>query len=242
VLRYRGSLSPTDFITLPLVVEGLQAERPDSVLQIRSIQNDAGGASVTISVEDLKDRGREVLAGTVEALRAEFLRLGSSDKERLKLQGYLDLLIDRVIPGLGAGPKQQINNFGQITAPQVIEEFVMNKGDTNINTGQAGAVGRKADVHDNVFQQNQAGGIDLPKLAEELKRLREAMKVEATGTREQDKAIGAVADAEEAASKHDEPAALRYLKSAGTWTLGIAEKVGVSLATEVLKKSMIPGP
>ena len=64
------------------------------------------------------------------------------------------------------------------------------------------------------------------------------MKQETGGTREQDKAIGAVADAEEAAAKGDGPAALRYLKSAGTWTLGIAEKIGVNITTEALKRAM----
>ena len=82
------------------------------------------------------------------------------------------------------------------------------------------------------------GSIDLPKLAEELGRLRGAMKGEATGTREQDKAIGAVADAEEAAAKGDGPATLRYLKSAGGWALGLAEKLGVEVAKEALKKAI----
>src|SRR4051812_14284374 len=52
VLRYPGGISPIDLLALPLVVERLQAEYPGSVLQIRSMQNDAGGASVTITVED----------------------------------------------------------------------------------------------------------------------------------------------------------------------------------------------
>lgn len=64
------------------------------------------------------------------------------------------------------------------------------------------------------------------------------MKREATGTREQDKAIGTVADAEEAAARDDGLAALRHLKSAGKWTLGIAEKIGVAVAAEALKKAM----
>ena len=81
-------------------------------------------------------------------------------------------------------------------------------------------------------------GIDLPKLAEELGRLRNAMKGETTGTREQGKAIGAVADAEDAATRGDGSAALQYLKSAGKWTLGIAEKIGVGVAIEALKRVM----
>ena len=64
------------------------------------------------------------------------------------------------------------------------------------------------------------------------------MKREATGTREQDKAIGAVAEAEEAAANGDGSAALQYLKGAGKWALGIAEKIGVAVLTEVLKKAM----
>jgi len=74
--------------------------------------------------------------------------------------------------------------------------------------------------------------------AEELVRLRNAMKGEATGTRDQDKAIGAVADAEEAATRGDGPAALQYLKSAGEWTLGVAEKIGVGVAIEALKRAI----
>jgi hypothetical protein len=114
----------------------------------------------------------------------------------------------------------------------------MSRDSYNIS-GQAGAVGPSSQSHDNTFQQIQASGIDLPKLAEELGRLRAAMKGEATGTREQDKAIGAVADAEEAAAKGDGAAALRYLKSAGTWALGIAKEIGAKLAVEALSKAMM---
>src|SRR3712207_5473788 len=79
----------------------------------------------------------------------------------------------------------------------IVEGPTMSRDTYNI-PGQAGAVGPGARAHGNTFQQVQ-GGIALPKLAEELGRLRDAMKGEATGTREQDKAIGVVADAEEAA-------------------------------------------
>jgi hypothetical protein len=122
--------------------------------------------------------------------------------------------------------------------PRLIEKIgpTMSRDTYNVS-GQAGAVGPDAHAHDNVFQQSQAG-IDLPKLSEELGRLRNAMKDEATGTRGQDKAIGVVADAEEAATRGDCPAVLQYLKSAGEWTLGIAEKIGVDVAIEALKRAM----
>ena len=117
----------------------------------------------------------------------------------------------------------------------------MSKGDTTYNVEQAGAVGPHAHAHDMSFQQIQ-GGLDLPKLAEELERLRAAMKDRATGTREQDKAIGAVADAKDAATRGDGSAVLRYLRNAGTWTLKVAEEFGAAVAVEALKKAMIPGP
>ena len=58
------------------------------------------------------------------------------------------------------------------------------------------------------------------------------------GTREQDRAIVAVADAEDAAAKGDGTATLRHLKAAGQWTLGIAEKIGVAVAVEAIKRAM----
>lgn len=109
--------------------------------------------------------------------------------------------------------------------------------DTYNIRGQAGAVGPGAQAHNNTFQQIQAD-IDLPKLANELGRLRAAIKSESTETPEQDEAIGAVAGAEKAATRGDAPAVLQYLKSAGEWTLGIAEKIGVPVAVEILKRAM----
>jgi hypothetical protein len=80
--------------------------------------------------------------------------------------------------------------------------------------------------------------LDLTKLAEELARLRTAMKQEAGGADEHDEAIGAVAAAGKAAGQGDGPAALRHLKTASKWTLGVAEKIGVAVAVEAIKKAM----
>ena len=112
-------------------------------------------------------------------------------------------------------------------------------GDT-YNVSRAGWGGRpEAHAHDNTFQQVQGSTLDLPRLAEELGRLHAALKGETTGTREQDKAVVAVADAEEAAAKGDGPGALQHLKSAGKWALGVAEKIGVSVAAKAIEKAML---
>ena len=197
MLRYAGGISPIDLIALPIIVERLEAEHLDSVLQISSVQNDGGGALVVITVEDLKNRGTEAVAVEFEKIRAELVttqaRLKNEEKLRFSFEAQCQVLVERVIPTLAAAPKQQVN-IGQLTAP-TIEEICMSKGDTTYNVGQAGAVGPHAHAHDMSFIQQIQGGLDLPKLAEELGRLREAMRNRATGTREQDKAIGAVADA-----------------------------------------------
>jgi Pentapeptide repeats (8 copies) len=220
ILPYDEGISPVDLLALPLIVERLQAKYPDSVLQIRSVQNDAGGASVTITVEDRAGRGPEVVAAEVEAIRGDLL----TAQHRLRNEERLRLFFEAKYQALA-----------QDVLPRLLEKVGPTMSSTFNNYGQTGAFGPDAHAHD--FQNIQAG-IDLPKLAEELGRLHAAMKGEATGTREQDKAIGAVADAEEAATRGDSSAVLQYLKSAGKWTLGIAEKIGVPLAVEALKRAM----
>jgi uncharacterized protein YjbI with pentapeptide repeats len=230
VLRYPGGLSPVELAMLPLIIDRLQAEHPDCALHIRSVQEEGSGATVTITVEDLANRdGATFRNETVEQLQA-----------KLKyIEGQRDLLIDQFMPifrELVIRSGQTI--IGEITGSTIMKGITMS-GDTNINQGQAAIVGRQGHAHDMTFQQIQ-NSLDLPKLAEELGRLRSVMKQETEGTREQDKAVAAVAEAEEAAIKGDGPATLRHLKPAGKWALGIAEKIGVAVAADAIKKALGP--
>jgi hypothetical protein len=115
---------------------------------------------------------------------------------------------------------------------------VENKAGGNIvsNVG----VGNILSTGDVVFQQvrNEAGGsIDLPKLAEDLVKLRAALQQEATEP-EHDLAIGNVSMAAKAAKEGNGPKALEYLKAAGKWALDTATKVGVSVASNALTKAI----
>lgn len=235
MLHYPGGMSSIDLLALPLIVERLQAEHPGSTLRVQSIRDDAGGALVTIMVEDRLGRSSEVFGQDLVRIQA---KLECIVDERDRLQQRLDSIVSAGVSKIAeflALPRQE-NHIYHPNAPTAIEGPNMSRDIYNV-TGQAGAVGPDAHAHDNTFQQIQ-GGIDLPKLAEELGFLRTALKGEATGTREQDKAIGVVADAEEAAAKGDGQTALRYLQNAGKWTLGVAEKIGVAVAVEALKKAM----
>jgi len=76
--------------------------------------------------------------------------------------------------------------------------------------------------------------IDLPQLAEELSKLRQAMKQQATEA-EHDIAVSDIAKAEQAAKSKDTSKIAEYLQSAGKWTLDIASKFGVPVAIEAIK-------
>ncbi len=110
-------------------------------------------------------------------------------------------------------------------------------GDQYNVSGQTGAVGPQAHAHDINFNQvwNQLQNkVDLPRLADELVKLREEMKRDAIEP-EQKFAVGSVEAAEQSARQNNGPKTIEYLKIAGKWALGIAEKIGLDLAKEALK-------
>lgn len=72
--------------------------------------------------------------------------------------------------------------------------------------------------------------VDLVTLAADLRRLREKMRELASSTAE-DAALGAVADAEEAALDRDGPRTLTALRKAGEWALSVANQIGVEVAS-----------
>ena len=105
---------------------------------------------------------------------------------------------------------------------------------------QAGIVGKGAHA-DNVnflqIWQDQQNKLDLNSLTNELSKLRDAMKSEAT-TAEHDLEMGAIAKAEIEAKKNNGPKVLEALSNVGKWTLEIAEKIGVGLATAAIKTTL----
>jgi hypothetical protein len=113
-----------------------------------------------------------------------------------------------------------------------------NKGDTyNIEHGVG--VGRNVRMTGtNVTQARTqgVGQIDMPTLAQELSVLLAEMNKQKSEPEHQ-MAIGAVAAAEMEAKKGEGSKALQYLSKAGEWALEVATKIGVSVATEAIKKS-----
>lgn len=83
---------------------------------------------------------------------------------------------------------------------------------------------------------------NLQQLAEELATLRTHLLKDALDA-DRSVAVGAIASAEIAAKEGDSSKvamALSALGKAGLWVLGVAKEIGVSLAAEVLKRSVLP--
>ncbi|MCL1038174.1 hypothetical protein L2750_13565 [Shewanella submarina] len=120
---------------------------------------------------------------------------------------------------------------------QYVKEQTM--GD-KYEAGQVGAQGKHAHAHDMVFNQvwsQNKDSWDLKQLSTQLSELREALAKEAS--KQQDYIeIGNVASAELEVSNGNGAKALEYLKKTGSWTLSVAEKIGVGVATAAIKTSL----
>ena len=106
--------------------------------------------------------------------------------------------------------------------------------------GPVGAVGPHSHAQDINFNQiwNEASSsIELDKLSEELFKLSSALKEKAKEP-EHFRAIAEVAEAEAASKSGNGAKTLEHLKKAGKWTLSVAEKIGIGVATTALKTAM----
>lgn len=182
------------------------------------------GRDVGMSDKDV----RSAIAYLTTTGLLEFVEVGNQ-RVRITPQGI------REVEDARREPNKATNHF-----PKGVSITIM--GDNyNTTAGQVAAIGRNAHASNNTFQQVwEQSGIDLSRLAGELGRLRIAMKAESEDLPERDQAVGVVAGAQQAAIAGDGPGALRQLANAGGWVLRVAEKIGVPVAIEALKRSLPP--
>ena len=111
-------------------------------------------------------------------------------------------------------------------------------GDTFI-TNKAGAVGPHATASNTTFIEGAplSHGGDLAVLADELGRLKIALRGAANDTGQLESLV-AVSSAEDAARSGDGATAMAKLKAAGSWAWDTATKIGVSVAAEAIKKAV----
>jgi hypothetical protein len=158
----------------------------------------------------------------IDLFEQDFINIDNEDKA----DEYANQLMEVSLP-----PGQ----YTQHIRTQIIKEVTV--GDKY--EAKQGILGRNVHAHDITFNQiwNQAKEtVDLQKLLTELITLREELQKSAK-TAEDFSAIGAIADAEIEAKKGNGPKTLAALAKAGKWALGVAEKIGVDIATAAIKSS-----
>jgi hypothetical protein len=109
----------------------------------------------------------------------------------------------------------------------------------NISGSQVGAAGPGAHVHNVSFQQQASSAvadIDAPVLTEQLERLLAELVRQAT-ERDHYAALVAVSDAAADAREGKTANAIAKLATVGRWVADIASKIGVSIASEAIKRA-----
>jgi uncharacterized protein YjbI with pentapeptide repeats len=237
-LFYKDGIKALEFVTLPALIQHLSDAHQGRSLRFVSIQEDGGGAVVELAIEDAGD----LSIGQVKQLQIELETTGkqlveyqqiilAEEKSRLRLEGKIEQL-NADFDKLMLRPNIIINNQGGAM------------GDTYEISGQAGAIGPNAHAHHNTFNQiwNQVkDSTDLPKLAEELAKLRTAMKqepVEEAAEIERDVAIAEVGKAQLEAKAGNGERMMGHLKSVGKIGYDVATKIGSSVLAELIKKSI----
>ncbi|GAA0460228.1 hypothetical protein Ade02nite_14440 [Paractinoplanes deccanensis] len=103
------------------------------------------------------------------------------------------------------------------------------------SNGNMGGTGNQSTVHQ--AAQDAGGTAELRRLADQLAQLRAVLEAGPRTTVEQE-SIDQVRQAEEAARAGDESTARGHLAGVGRWVLGVAERIGVELATTALRASI----
>ncbi len=232
-LFYKDGINPLEIATLPALIKHLEESHQGCGLRLVSIHEDSGGVVVELAIDDdsskspeqLKQLKREIETTAQRAIEYERKYL-AEEKQRLQLEGevkQLTSVVDKLIL------RPSINYQGN------------NMGDTNIVSGQAGAVGQNAHAHDLTFNQivnHFEKSIDLPTLANQLGELRAEMAKRQDSSPQAAIAQGEAARAEIAAKEGNTSKVVEYLRAGGQVLLDVAKETGKELLTAAIKTSM----
>ncbi|MDO8438870.1 MAG: hypothetical protein Q7S67_01335 [Telluria sp.] len=131
------------------------------------------------------------------------------------------------------GELADLNQMGTFSVMEVV------MGD-KYEAVQAGSQGRYSTASNMTFNQiwlQNKDQIDLNLLGDELAKLRDELLTKAAEP-EHYVEMGAIASAELAAKKGDGKQVFEALSKAGKWSLSVAEKIGIGVATAAIKSSL----
>lgn len=139
VLEYPNGIRPVDLAMLPLVVEQLQREHPETLLHVRSIQDEGGKATVTITVDDNAGRNPGVFREEVNTLRSQLksiqTQLLEEERFRIEAEGQMKLVTQHLLPMMerAMGAKYHIEHAGHVGDISHSHDF--QAGQTTIHHG-----------------------------------------------------------------------------------------------------------
>jgi len=105
VLHYEGGISPIEVATLPALIQQIEATHPGCILRLQSVQEDAGGATVTLVVEDGGGRNPDelhTLKADIEMVSQRAMRtqrvLLEERRIREQIETELHIVYDKIVP------------------------------------------------------------------------------------------------------------------------------------------------
>jgi len=211
----------------------------ETLAEFRSLKVSVTQLPALVLWEQNLDHARAITLGgldhadVMEVMKHVVHRIGQADSlEQVEASSgeYVTSLLKQKLPG---------------ATEFIATKIIVNGGDNIMRdkydiSGQAGAVGPDSQARDITFNQmwrDQSQNINLPILAQELARLRSALRQEACSP-EHDIAMGDVANAEIAAKDGDGPKVLEHLRAAGKWALSCAEKIGTGVVVAAIKTAL----
>ncbi len=134
-LYYAGGIRRTEIISLPMLLQELEAQNPGCVLRLQSIEDAPGGAKATVVVDQLGDRDPGSLGAdlTAEAqeLQAVQRRLVEEHALRVKFEAQAEILRDVMTGTMSKAPKISIGRIEQVGSVGDISD------DASVHIGQS---------------------------------------------------------------------------------------------------------
>ena len=133
LLHYEGGIDPIEVLTMPALIQRLEKSYEGCSLRLQSIQDDAGGATVTIVVDNLGQHNLASLRTSAEEVQQLQLKLRKEETLRLKLEGKIELMRDELFPMLERtmGDTYNINTAYGPVGPKsrITQQTIYNQND-----------------------------------------------------------------------------------------------------------------
>jgi hypothetical protein len=136
VLHYEDGMTQFEVSTLPALIQFIESRHPGSSLRLRTIGEDAGGASVTVAVDELGDADLSILREDFEKYKEQIREEVKRDTqmEVMVLKGQVSLLTSIIDKKMG-----DTYNIHQVTGVVKAESSTVNQ---NINTNDLDSISK----------------------------------------------------------------------------------------------------